>query len=104
MAWEDILKDFKGSKIDFKTMQKNNENYAEFLEYRIDRVKSNMDNYDENKEEYDLEPNTKEFRKSLEREYNFLKNFMPKYYRILVDLEDVDEIIQETVKAENRVD
>ena len=76
MAWEDILKDFKGSKIDFKTMQKNNESYAEFLEYRIDRVKSNMDNYDENKEEYDLEPNTKEFRKSLEREYNFLKNFI----------------------------
>ena len=61
MTWENILKNFKGSKIDFKTMQKNNKNYADFLEYRIGRVKSSIDKYDENKEEYNSDPNLKQY-------------------------------------------
>lgn len=104
MTWENILKNFKGSKIDFKTMQKNNKNYADFLEYRIGRVKSSIDKYDENKEEYNSDPNSKQYRKSIKQEYDFLMDFVPKYLDMLNELEDAEMIIQETVNAENRVD
>ena len=104
MTWKDMIKkNFKSPKKLGKLFSSAKELHR-FLEYRLDRIENNIKFYNENEEEYDSVSNAKEYRKSLEKEYNELMRFIPNYVNMLGELEDLKKIIEETVKAENRVD
>ena len=104
MTWKNtIKKDFKSSK-EIGELISSAKELHRFLEYRLDRVESGINFYNENEEEYNSVPNAKEYRKSLEKEYNELMRFIPNYVDMLGELVDLEKIIEETVNAENRVD
>ena len=106
MNWEDILKDFKSSKgvsklsnaIDRTT---SNNELKEFLNYRLNRIKKSIDII-EGKE--DKSPSMKEYEKRLKNEYEKIMRFMPNYIKMLKELLDLEQTIEETVRAENKLD
>ena len=101
MSWGDILKDFKSENKEIDELFSNAKELRRFLDYRLGRVKRSMGFYDK---AVNLSPKEQNFQKRLEYEYKQIRGFMKKFIIMINELETLEEIIEETVKAENKLD
>ena len=107
MSWGDILKDFKSERdssfifTGIDELFSSAKELRKFLDYRLRRVRETIEFWDKAK---NLSPKEQSFQKRLEYEYKQIRGFMKKFIIMINELETLEEIIEETVKAENKLD
>jgi len=100
MSWGDILKDFKSEK-EIDELFSNAKELRRFLDYRLKRVRKKIGFWDKVK---NLSPKEQNFQNRLENEYKQIRRFMKNFAIMIQELESLEETIEETVRAENKLD
>jgi|TARA_B100000035_G_scaffold314190_1_gene329779 hypothetical protein len=100
MSWGDILKDFKSEK-EIDELFSSAKELRKFLDYRLRRVRETIEFWDKVK---NPSPKEQNFQKRLEYERKHIIGFMKNFIRVIDELETLEEIIEETVKRENKLD
>ena len=109
MSWGDILKDFKsenmvlfwkGTKEIYDFFSSVRE-LRRFLNYRFGKIKRMIDFYDK---AVNLSPEEQNFRNRLENEYKEIGRFMKNFTIMIKELETLEETIEETGRAGDKLD
>ena len=108
MTWKDgIKKNFKSEKVqreeDIDKLFSNAKELYKFLDYRSKRTKKTFERLDRGSER-NLSPEERDFKKKAKKENEEVVRLMFNFNKIMGELKDMKRTIEETVKAENRVD
>jgi predicted nucleic acid-binding Zn-ribbon protein len=103
MTWKDgIKKDFKSERgEDIDNLFSSAKELYRFLDYRAKRTKKTFERLDRKR---NLSPEEQDFKKKAKKENEDINNLMFDFTILLRDFKDMKRTIEETVKAENRVD
>ena len=103
MTWKDgIKKNFKLEREeDIDNLFSSAKELYKFLDYRAKRTKKTFERLDRKR---NLSPEEQDFKKKAKNENEEINRLMFQFTRLLGDFKAVKRSIEETVKAENRVD
>ena len=103
MTWKDgIKKNFKLEREeDIDNLFSSAKELYKFLDYRAKRTKKTFERLDRKR---NLSPEEQDFKKKAKKENEDINNLMFDFTILLRDFKDMKRTIEETVKAENRVD